>query len=32
MNLKERIDAANAEAFRRIAAADPVLIDVAPAA
>jgi hypothetical protein len=32
MNLKERIDAANAEAFRRITAADPVLVDVAPAA
>src|SRR5579864_8673917 len=32
MTLKERIGAANAEAFRRIAAADPVLVDVAPAA
>ena len=32
MTLKERIDAANAEAFRRITAADPVLVDVAPAA
>jgi hypothetical protein len=31
MNLKERINAANDEAFRRIVAADPVLIDVAPA-
>jgi hypothetical protein len=32
MSLKERIEAANAEAFRRITAADPVLVDVAPAA
>jgi hypothetical protein len=32
MSRKERIDTANAEAFRRIVAADPVLIDVAPAA
>jgi hypothetical protein len=31
MRLKERINAANDEAFRRIVAADPVLIDVAPA-
>src|SRR3569832_1972577 len=31
MTLKERIDAANAEALRRIVAADPVLVDVAPA-
>ena len=31
MSLKERINAANEEAFRRIAAADPVLVDVAPA-
>ena len=31
MSLKERINEANAEAFRRIAAADPVLVDVAPA-
>jgi len=32
MSLKERISAANAEAFRRIVAADPILVDVAPAA
>jgi hypothetical protein len=32
MGLKERIEAANAEAARRIIAADPVLVDVAPAA
>jgi hypothetical protein len=32
MTLKQRIEAANAEAFRRMTAADPVLIDVAPAA
>ena len=32
MGIKERIDAANAEAARRIIAADPVLVDVAPAA
>ncbi|HEX9161829.1 MAG TPA: DUF1116 domain-containing protein [Thermoanaerobaculia bacterium] len=32
MSLKERINTANAEAFRRITAADPVLVDVAPAA
>ena len=32
MNLKERIEAANTEAFRRMTAADPVLVDVAPAA
>jgi hypothetical protein len=32
MNLKERIEAANAETFRRITEADPVLVDVAPAA
>ena len=32
MSLKERIEAANAEALRRITAADPVLVDVAPAA
>lgn len=31
MDLKERINQANAEAFRRIVAADPVLVDVAPA-
>jgi Protein of unknown function (DUF1116) len=31
MSLKEKIDAANAEAVRRITAADPVLVDVAPA-
>ena len=31
MNLKERINAANDEALRRIVAADPVLVDVAPA-
>jgi hypothetical protein len=31
MSLKERITAANEEAFRRIVAADPVLVDVAPA-
>ncbi|MBG9390054.1 DUF1116 domain-containing protein [Caenimonas aquaedulcis] len=31
MELKERIQAANAEALRRIVAADPVLVDVAPA-
>jgi hypothetical protein len=31
MSLKERINAANTEAFRRIVAADPVLVDVAPA-
>ena len=31
MILKERINAANEEAFRRIVAADPVLVDVAPA-
>jgi hypothetical protein len=31
MSLKERINAANAEALRRIVAADPVLVDVAPA-
>jgi Protein of unknown function (DUF1116) len=31
MELKERINAANEEAFRRIVAADPVLVDVAPA-
>ena len=31
MALKERINAANAEAFRRIVAADPILVDVAPA-
>ena len=29
MSLKERINAANEEAFRRIVAADPVLVDVA---
>ncbi|MFH1609726.1 MAG: DUF1116 domain-containing protein [Candidatus Bipolaricaulota bacterium] len=29
--VKERIEAANAEVFRRITAADPVLVDVAPA-
>ncbi|HYL25630.1 MAG TPA: DUF1116 domain-containing protein [Burkholderiales bacterium] len=32
MALKERINAANGEALRRIVAADPVLVDVAPAA
>ena len=31
MTLKERINAANVEALRRIVAADPVLVDVAPA-
>src|ERR1700693_249259 len=31
MALKERINAANEEALRRIVAADPVLVDVAPA-
>ena len=31
MSIKERIEAANAEAVRRIIAADPVLVDVAPA-
>ena len=31
MSLKERIKGANEEAFRRIVAADPVLVDVAPA-
>src|SRR5208283_1761646 len=31
MELKERINAANEEAVRRMAAADPVLVDVAPA-
>jgi hypothetical protein len=31
MDLKERINAANDEAFRRIVASDPVLVDVAPA-
>jgi hypothetical protein len=31
MELKERINAGNEEAFRRIVAADPVLVDVAPA-
>lgn len=31
MDLKERINAANEEAFRRMVAADPVLVDVAPA-
>ncbi len=31
MILKERINAANEEALRRIVAADPVLVDVAPA-
>jgi Protein of unknown function (DUF1116) len=30
--LKERIEAANAETVRRLVAADPVLVDVAPAA
>jgi len=32
MSLKEQIEAANAETLRRITAADPVLVDVAPAA
>jgi len=32
MTLKEKIEAANAETLRRITAADPVLVDVAPAA
>src|ERR1700740_125757 len=32
MGLKERINAANEEALRRIVAADPVLVDVAAAA
>jgi hypothetical protein len=31
MDIKERIQSANQEAFRRIVAADPVLVDVAPA-
>ena len=31
MGIKERIEAGNAEAARRIIAADPVLVDVAPA-
>jgi hypothetical protein len=31
MSIKERIEAANAEAARRIISADPVLVDVAPA-
>jgi len=31
MNLKEKIEAANAQAVRRIIDADPVLVDVAPA-
>ncbi|MGD0727938.1 MAG: DUF1116 domain-containing protein [Spirochaetia bacterium] len=31
MSIKEKVDAANAEAARRIIAADPVLVDVAPA-
>jgi hypothetical protein len=31
MNLKEKINAANDEAFRRMTAGDPVLVDVAPA-
>ena len=31
MSLRERINAANEEALRRIVAADPVLVDVAPA-
>jgi len=31
MSLKEKINAANEEAVRRITAADPVLVDVAPA-
>lgn len=31
MDRKQRINTANAEAFRRIVAADPILIDVAPA-
>jgi Protein of unknown function (DUF1116) len=31
MSLKERINAANEEALRRVVAADPVLVDVAPA-
>ncbi len=29
--IKTRIETANAEAFRRLVAADPVLVDVAPA-
>ena len=32
MTLKDRINAANEEVLRRIVAADPVLVDVAPAA
>jgi len=32
MGLKERINEANEQAFRRMVAADPVLVDVAPAA
>jgi hypothetical protein len=32
MDIKEKIEAANAESARRIVAADPVLVDVAPAA
>jgi hypothetical protein len=31
LSLRERIEAANAEVLRRIVAADPVLVDVAPA-
>ena len=31
MSLKDRINAANEEVLRRIVAADPVLVDVAPA-
>jgi hypothetical protein len=31
MGIKEKIESANAEALRRIVAADPVLVDVAPA-
>jgi hypothetical protein len=32
MSIKEKIEAANKEAVRRIMTADPVLVDVAPAA
>ena len=31
MSLKDRINAANEEVLRRVVAADPVLVDVAPA-
>ena len=31
IDIKERIEEANAEAFERIVAADPVLVDIVPA-